>query len=54
VTGYGQAEDQQRALAAGFDARLVKPVDLSALERALARVPNASPGMRGEDYFREL
>jgi PAS domain S-box-containing protein len=36
VTGYGQSEDQQRAMAAGFDAHLVKPVDLSALERALA------------------
>ncbi|MGH8298568.1 MAG: hybrid sensor histidine kinase/response regulator [Steroidobacteraceae bacterium] len=36
LTGYGQAEDQLRALAAGFDAHVVKPVDLSALERALA------------------
>ncbi|HVS78148.1 MAG TPA: ATP-binding protein, partial [Steroidobacteraceae bacterium] len=36
VTGYGQAEDQQRALAAGFDAHVVKPVNLAALERALA------------------
>lgn len=36
LTGYGQAEDSQRAYAAGFDDHLVKPVDLSALERALA------------------
>lgn len=36
VTGYGQAEDRQRALAAGFDHHLVKPVDVGALERALA------------------
>jgi PAS domain S-box-containing protein len=36
LTGYGQAEDQQRALAAGFDAHLIKPVELAALERALA------------------
>ena len=36
ITGYGQADDRQRALAAGFDDHLVKPVDLEALERALA------------------
>jgi CheY-like chemotaxis protein len=36
LTGYGQAEDQRRARAAGFDAHLVKPVDLGKLERALA------------------
>jgi CheY-like chemotaxis protein/anti-sigma regulatory factor (Ser/Thr protein kinase) len=35
LTGYGQAEDQQRALAAGFDDHLVKPVDLAELERSL-------------------
>ncbi len=36
LTGYGQAEDHERARAAGFDGHLVKPVDLTALERALA------------------
>lgn len=36
LTGYGQTEDAQRAIAAGFDHHLVKPVDLQALERALA------------------
>jgi PAS domain S-box-containing protein len=36
LTGYGQAEVRLRVLAAGFDAHLVKPVELSALERALA------------------
>jgi CheY-like chemotaxis protein len=36
VTGYGQAEDRERALAAGFDAHLVKPVDPAALESVLA------------------
>jgi CheY-like chemotaxis protein len=35
LTGYGQAEDRQRAQAAGFDDHLVKPVDLSALSRTL-------------------
>jgi PAS domain S-box-containing protein len=37
LTGYGQSEDRRRALAAGFDAHLAKPVDLSALERVIAQ-----------------
>lgn len=36
LTGFAQAEDQQRARSAGFDDHVVKPVSLSALERALA------------------
>lgn len=36
LTGYGQAEDASRAHAAGFDGHLVKPVELSVLERMLA------------------
>jgi two-component system CheB/CheR fusion protein len=36
LTGFAQAEDQQRARAAGFDDHVVKPVSLSTLERALA------------------
>jgi signal transduction histidine kinase len=43
LTGYGQLEDRQRAQAAGFDAHLVKPADLSALERVLADVPRGAP-----------
>jgi signal transduction histidine kinase len=35
LSGYGQVEDRQRSAAAGFDAHLVKPVDLDALKRAL-------------------
>jgi signal transduction histidine kinase len=35
LSGYGQVEDRQRSAAAGFDAHLVKPVDLEALKRAL-------------------
>jgi PAS domain S-box-containing protein len=42
LTGYGQAEDRQRAAAAGFDDHLVKPVNLAALERALAAIPAGS------------
>jgi CheY-like chemotaxis protein len=36
VTGYGQDADRRRAREAGFDAHLVKPVNLEALEQALA------------------
>jgi two-component system CheB/CheR fusion protein len=36
VTGWGQSQDKQRALDAGFDAHLTKPVDLEALARILA------------------
>lgn len=35
LTGYGQQEDQQRAIAAGFDAHLTKPVDLDDLIQLL-------------------
>jgi CheY-like chemotaxis protein len=37
LTGYGQPADRQRAIAAGFDAHLVKPVDTAALAAVLAR-----------------
>jgi signal transduction histidine kinase/ActR/RegA family two-component response regulator len=36
LTGYGQPEDRQRALAAGFDIHLVKPVSLERLDEAIA------------------
>jgi len=36
VTGYGQEEDRQDALSAGFDHHLIKPVDLVELKRLLA------------------
>ena len=35
LTGYGQVNDRQRALDAGFDAHLVKPVDLHRLLQTL-------------------
>jgi PAS domain S-box-containing protein len=37
VTGYGQDEDRARALAAGFDYHLVKPIELGALPKLLER-----------------
>ncbi|PYM14890.1 MAG: hypothetical protein DMD81_16630 [Candidatus Rokuibacteriota bacterium] len=37
LTGYGEAEDRRRALDAGFDAHLVKPVDPAELSALLIR-----------------
>jgi two-component system CheB/CheR fusion protein len=39
VTGWGQPQDKQRALDAGFDAHLTKPVDPATLTSVLARTP---------------
>jgi signal transduction histidine kinase/CheY-like chemotaxis protein len=38
ISGYGQPMDRQRALAAGFDAHLVKPVDTDHLRSVLAEL----------------
>jgi signal transduction histidine kinase len=44
LTGYGQPEDRERALAAGFNRHLTKPVSVAALRRA---VEEASEGQAG-------
>ena len=36
VTGYGQPSDREASAAAGFDAHLVKPVDLELLVELVA------------------
>jgi len=41
LTGYGQPEDRRRALAAGFDAHMTKPVTLEELSHVLAMAPSA-------------
>jgi two-component system, chemotaxis family, CheB/CheR fusion protein len=38
VTGFGQEDDRARALGAGFNAHLVKPVDLSQLSTVVTRL----------------
>jgi two-component system CheB/CheR fusion protein len=43
VTGWGQEHDGNRALRAGFDARLVKPVDLDELLKLIALAAMAVP-----------
>jgi CheY-like chemotaxis protein len=35
LTGWGQEEDKRRALEAGFDDHLTKPVEAAALEKLL-------------------
>jgi CheY-like chemotaxis protein len=43
LTGYGQPEDVRRALAAGFNAHVVKPVDPDSLAKTLSELaPRAS------------
>jgi CheY-like chemotaxis protein len=37
VTGWGQADDRRRALAAGFDRHMTKPADPEELERAFGK-----------------
>jgi CheY-like chemotaxis protein len=37
ITGYGQPADRERALEAGFDAHLLKPIQPELLERELLR-----------------
>jgi signal transduction histidine kinase/ActR/RegA family two-component response regulator len=44
MTGYGHADDRRKALAAGFDVHLVKPVNLDALARLLTELKAPSGG----------
>jgi two-component system, sensor histidine kinase len=39
VTGYSRSEDERRTRDAGFDAHLVKPIDLACLERIISQLP---------------
>ena len=43
VTGYGMPEDRRRSADAGFDAHLIKPLDLAALAAVLAGGPLSGP-----------
>jgi CheY-like chemotaxis protein len=42
LTGWGQDGDRQRSRAAGCDGHLVKPVDLSQLEKLLTELPQST------------
>jgi CheY-like chemotaxis protein len=39
LTGWGQESDRRRSVEAGFDAHLVKPLDLDKLAAVLAQLP---------------
>jgi CheY-like chemotaxis protein len=43
MTGYGQPEDRERALAAGFDRHLTKPVSVAALRQAVEEASQSLP-----------
>jgi CheY-like chemotaxis protein len=44
LTGYGQPEDRERALSAGFDVHLTKPIEPARLHELLGQIgsPSAS------------
>jgi len=44
LTGYGLASDRARALAAGFDEHVVKPVSPERLEQLIAQLTSLSAG----------
>jgi PAS domain S-box-containing protein len=48
LTGWGQDQDKQAAIAAGFDEHLTKPVDPEAVERCLTQLLNGDEP-RGSD-----
>ena len=49
LTGYGRSQDRLRAREAGFDRHIVKPVDVSDLDRVLTRPGVAADGVDGEE-----
>ncbi|HEX6126562.1 MAG TPA: ATP-binding protein [Pyrinomonadaceae bacterium] len=46
MTGWGQAEDRKRSKEAGFDAHLVKPVDITKLYELIEGIPRAEDRSR--------
>lgn len=48
ISGWGQGQDKQRALEAGFDLHLTKPVDPAQLESAIATLAAARRPVAGE------
>jgi CheY-like chemotaxis protein len=47
LTGWGQDEDRRRSEEAGFNAHMVKPVELEALQELLARSSDLVRGLPG-------
>src|SRR5690606_18619987 len=44
LTGYGRSEDKARALAAGFDHHITKPVEFDALSALVSALPQRRSG----------
>jgi CheY-like chemotaxis protein len=44
LTGFGTTEDRERALVAGFQHHLTKPVDIERVEALLAQIGTSSSG----------
>ncbi len=53
VTGWGQDEDRQRALQAGFDCHMVKPIDPESLTTTLAGLSAERAERVGADAMQE-
>ncbi len=53
LTGYGQADDIERARASGFDGHFVKPLDFEKLELTLAQGRSRQRGREagGSDFL---
>ena len=43
LTGFGQSDDRERSLAAGFDRHMTKPADLDLMRRLLDSLPGGKP-----------
>jgi signal transduction histidine kinase/CheY-like chemotaxis protein len=50
LTGYGQPDDRARAVEAGFDMHLLKPVDPAALREVLSTQQAGSAGARASNH----
>jgi len=44
LTGYARGHDARRAMAAGFDHHVAKPLDYEQIERLFAEEPTDKPG----------
>jgi PAS domain S-box-containing protein len=53
MTGYGQATDRESALDAGFDEHMVKPADITQLQRLFDRLAMAGGGRTEESAAEE-
>jgi CheY-like chemotaxis protein len=49
MSGYGQRQDGARALAAGFDEYLVKPLNIARLRRLVGELPSIALAVAGQE-----